>query len=149
MDKKPILYVDMDDTICNYKLIHSIKLEKNPEIKFPQSQYGFFLFLPPIDDAIWFLNILKENYDIWILTRPSVQNPLCYTEKRVWVEKHLGMEWCHKLIISPDKALLKGDLLIDDVLWENFEGEQIQYGKGEFTSWRKVYFYLMKRLKQQ
>ncbi len=35
-------------------------------------------------------------------------------EKRVWIEKYFGLEFTEKLIISANKGLLKGDLLIDD-----------------------------------
>ena len=109
----------------------------------------FFRNLKPLPGAIEAMNILQNSnkYELNILTRPSIHNPLCYTEKRVWIENHLGYDWCEKLIICPNKALLKGDYLVDDYLWEDFEGEQIQYGKGEFTSWSIVYDYLLSKVK--
>lgn len=139
------MYVDMDDTICDFTSEYTRMREKVPGISWPQSQYGFFVNLEPIEDAVISLTVLQAHYDVWILTRPSVLNPLCYTEKRMWIENHLGLEWCHKLILCPDKSLLKGDILIDDVLWKDFEGEQILFGQGEFKTWNNVYTYLIKQ----
>ena len=45
-------------------------------------------------------------------------NPLCYIEKRLWVEAHLGFDVVNRLIISAHKGLNKGHFLIDD----NVEG---------------------------
>lgn len=146
MNKKPIMYVDMDDTINEYSEYHKHRRQKNPDNKYPQMEYGFFLNLRPINFITTYLDILSKHYDIWILTRPSVPNPLCYTEKRVWVEKYLGREWCDKLIICPDKSLLKGDYLVDDYDWKDFEGELIRFGSDEFPSWKEVKHYLLGKL---
>jgi len=82
------------------------------------------------------------NFDPYILTAPSTKNPMSYTEKRVWVEKHLGMEMVERLIISPNKSLLKGHYLIDDNIegkgQEGFEGEVLQYGSALYPNWNAV-----------
>ena len=31
-----------------------------------------------------------------------------------WVEHHLGWKWINKLIVTKDKTVVSGDLLIDD-----------------------------------
>ena len=143
---KPILHIDMDDTINDYSIYHKHRILWNPKNQYPQSEYGFFTNIPPKMGIKSYSNLLSEHFDVWILTRPSYKNPLCYTEKRVWVENHLGLEWCEKLIISPNKALIKGDYLVDDVLWEGFEGEQIQFGSKEFPTWTEVFSYLMTKI---
>lgn len=56
----------------------------------------------------------ETKFEVFILTAPSVLNPLSYTEKRLRTEKHLGFEWCSHLILSPNKFLFKGAILIDD-----------------------------------
>lgn len=131
--RKDVIYVDMDDTICDFSGAAKQALIDEPNILYPQSQYGFFTSLEPIKGAIVTLNMLALRYDVWILTRPSVLNPLCYTEKRVWVEKHLGLDWCHKLIMCPDKSLLRGDYLIDDVVWPGFVGKQYRFGPNHYN----------------
>ena len=74
---------------------------------------------------------------------------MSYTEKRVWVEQQLGMEMVERLIISPNKSLLKGDYLIDDNIigkgQEDFAGQVFQYGSAEFPNWTVV----IQKLKEQ
>jgi 5'-nucleotidase len=109
-ENKQIVYVDMDDTLCDFTGAYRVALDKNPGIIYPQSQFDFFRKLDPLPLALDAMEILtNRGYDVWILTRPSILNPSCYTEKRLWVEDHLGIEWCNKLIICPDKSLVKGD----------------------------------------
>jgi len=137
MNKKETMYVDMDDTICNFTKAYS-KM-KSPECFYPQSTYGFFRNLEPMEDAIESYKILEKYFDLWILTKPSIHNPLCYSEKREWVETHLGFETCNKLILSPDKSLLKGHYLIDDNIHEGFEGKLLHFGVGkDFPNWNYV-----------
>lgn len=144
-DEKEIVYVDMDDTICEYTKARFEALRNIPTQAFPQAQFDFFRKLEPIPGAIEALNILNTKYDVWILTRPSVPNPWCYTEKRLWIEDHMGLDWCHKLILCPDKALMIGNYLIDDVLWSGFRGTQILFNKDGSNNWDFVTEYLMSK----
>ena len=143
-----IVYIDMDDVLCNFSLQHKLERAADPDIIYPQSQYGFFAKLPEIDGAVEAVNALITNdrYDPYILTAPSVINPLCYTEKRVWIEEKFGIDFAHKLIISPNKSLLKGHYLIDDNITgkgqESFEGEVLHFGQDRFPDWKTVREYL-------
>ena len=142
-----IVYIDMDDTLCDFTWSHSFHTMKNPEVKYPQSQWGFFSSLYPLEGAIEAVNALLDSkeYSPHILTAPSIKNPLCYTEKRVWVGNHLGMEMVDRLIISSHKNLLKGDYLIDDNIsgkgQDKFEGELLHFGE-TFPDWRSIREYL-------
>ncbi|MCL1065712.1 hypothetical protein L2735_02675 [Shewanella olleyana] len=141
---KKVIYIDMDDTLCDYASAHKLALKLAPKILYPQSQAGFFHNLLPITGGIEAMEQLlaSERYDPFILTAPSVMNPLCYTEKRTWVEAYLGMEYVHRLIISPRKDLLKGDFLIDDYNegkgQEAFTGKVIHFGSEAFLDWKCV-----------
>lgn len=141
---KKVIYIDMDDTLCDYANAHQLALKLYPEIQFPQSQPGFFHDLLPITGGIEAMEQLlaSQHYDPYILTAPSVMNPLCYTEKRTWVEAHLGMDYVHRLIISPRKDLLKGDFLIDDYNegkgQESFAGTVMHFGAEPFLDWKSV-----------
>lgn len=147
MGGKKIVYIDMDGVMCDFYGAKNKALELNPEFKYPQSQYSFYLNLKPIYMAkfmwSWFLE--SDKYDPYILTAPSVKNPLSYTEKRLWVEKHLGLESVDRLIISPRKDLNVGDYLIDDNTsgrgQENFKGVLIHYGSDLFKSWLPIFKY--------
>ena len=143
-----IVYIDMDDVLCNFAEAFNQALALNPAIRFPQSQYGFFTALAPKEGAIEAVSALlaSDRYDPYILTAPSVKNPLCYTEKRVWVGDHLGTEMVERLIICRNKSLLKGDYLIDDNVsgrrQEAFEGQLLHFGSAEYPDWRAVRDYL-------
>ena len=127
---KKRIYVDQDDVLCDWLGAWRKALADNPAQGFPQAGMDFFRKLEPLPWAVTGIKTLaEEGHDVWILTRPAYMNPLCYTEKRLWVEDHLGLEWCERLILCPDKSLLKGDLLIDDTNWPGFEGKQIFFGK--------------------
>ena len=144
-----IVYIDMDGVLCDYNAAKNEALQRNPEQKFPQSEIGFFENLNPIENAIESINYLKsiEHIDVYILTAPSVKNPHCYTEKRIWIEKHLGIDMTEKLIITANKGLNKGEYLIDDHIsgkgQENFEGIILQFGSEKFPSWKEILMHLL------
>jgi 5'(3')-deoxyribonucleotidase len=139
-----IVYIDMDDVLCDYTTAFNNAIEETPGIAFPQSQYGFYANLAPITGAIESVQklIISEKFDPYILTAPSTRNPFSYTEKRVWIEKYFGIEFMEKLILSPNKGLLKGDILIDDLIsgrgQESFEGNIIQFGSADYPDWKTV-----------
>jgi 5'(3')-deoxyribonucleotidase len=134
------IYVDMDGVLANYK--KAFLQQYSAHNPYPQSRYGFFTDLEPMPDAIESFQYLQQHHDVWILTRPSFKNPLCYTEKRIWVEKKFGIDTCEKFIISPDKSLFIGDILIDDYPHHNFPGEQILFGSASYPDWRTVINYI-------
>jgi 5'-nucleotidase len=144
---KKRLYVDMDGVLCDF--MKSYNELYHPEFNiYPQSNWGFFTNLSPIINGVEILKELMVDYDVWILTRPSYKNPLCYTEKRIWIEKYFGLEFCEKLIICSDKSLLKGDYLIDDNLTDGqteFEGELLHFGN-DFINWYEVKRYLKNKI---
>lgn len=142
--KPLVVYVDMDDVLSDYSGAHQTHLKAYPEIAYPQSQYGFFSSLKPIAGAVESVKSLinDERFSVYILTAPSYMNPLCYTEKRVWIEEYFGLEFTQRLIICADKSLLKGDVLVDDNATSNgqdrFEGTLLQYGEADYANWDSV-----------
>jgi 5'(3')-deoxyribonucleotidase len=146
MSEKEIVYVDMDDVLCDYTVAHRRVREEHPGIRFPQSLSGFFEQLPPIEGAIDAINRLQREFHVFVLSAPSTRNPLSYAEKRIWIERHFDYAFTKKLILSPDKGLLKGRYLIDDhdsgKGQERFEGELILFRSERFPDWSAVLTYL-------
>ncbi len=143
------VYVDMDGVLCDFFGASKKALTETPQQRFPQAQWGFFLKLSEIKDSIKSINILKENYDVWILTRASHRNVNCYTEKAQWIWDHLGFDMLEKLIICSDKSKLKGHYLIDDqnnAHQDKFEGKWIQFGSDRFPNWEYVTKYMINQL---
>lgn len=142
--KKKIIYVDMDGTICDFRkgVMDNILAPANAnEEKFPQSKLGFFILLEPIEGAIEAVNELQKKYDVCIATRPSFPNVSCYTEKAIWVRKHLGYEMQKKLYLAPNKARLIGDYLIDDTKKDGqskFVGKLMLFGSKKYPNWKAI-----------
>ena len=125
----------MDGVLCDCETPYKqLKSEQEP---YPQSRTGFYEHLEPLENAIEAVNLLRKHHDVYILTAPSVYNPKSYTEKRLWIEKHFDLDFCHNLILCYDKSLLKGDILIDDMTnknQENFEGIHVMHVDWELSN---------------
>jgi 5'(3')-deoxyribonucleotidase len=138
------VFVDMDGVLCDFRkgVINNVLAPANKtEAEFPQSRLGFFILLEPIEGAIKAVNELQKKYDVWILTRPSFYNLHCYTEKAIWVRKHLGYEMQKKLILAGDKSLIIGDYLIDDTNkdgQDKFVGKLMLFGSEKYPDWNFV-----------
>ena len=134
----------MDNTLCDYTgRFKEMQAQSDVPLHYPQSRYGFFTSLEPLPGALEAYRSLEAHYEVYILTAPSYHNPLCYTEKRVWVEQHLGLETTPNLIICQRKGLLRGDYLVDDHTYPEFEGEQLLYGQAPYETWAQVLAYLL------
>ena len=65
-----IVYIDMDDVLCDYTTASNKAIKETPGIAFPQSEYGFYANLVPITGAI---ESIKK-----LIFEPSYQNLLLY-----------------------------------------------------------------------
>lgn len=75
---------------------------------------GFYRNLPPIGGAIEAVKALVLNHDVRFCTSPLNAYRHCVLEKYEWVEQHLGGEYVSRIIVTKDKTLIQGDILIDD-----------------------------------
>lgn len=75
---------------------------------------GWYLELPPVAGALDGLATLAVHADVWLCSKPLEKNPTCRDDKGAWVRRHLGPDWERRLIIAPDKSMIRGDLLLDD-----------------------------------
>jgi 5'-nucleotidase len=89
--------------------------EHQKRVKAVRLKKGFFLSLPMLRGAKEGLEQLKNmSLDVRIVTAPTWEWKHCVREKYEWVEKHLGREWCGRMILTRDKTYVRGDILIDD-----------------------------------
>lgn len=137
-----IVLVDMDGTICNFTkellmrahtrlgtpLLHEescthFHTEHEFDACFRDSvaklsdEPDFFASLEPIDGAVTALHEMEASgVRVFICTAPKkfYHNPHCTGEKHRWVMKHLGRKWTEKVVLTRDKTLVHGDVLIDD-----------------------------------
>lgn len=135
------IYIDMDGVLADFISAYNRDLLIEPRQPYPQSKYGFFATLEPIEGAVAALKELQKSFDVWILTRPSIQNLHCYSEKAFWLRQYFGEELLYKTVICPDKSIVKGDYLIDDQTefgQTEFEGKLVLFGSAEFPDWKSV-----------
>lgn len=134
--------MDLDGVLADYHGAYDKARLLNPETRYPQSVPGFFKGLHPIIGAVEGFHSLSKCHDTYILTAPSTKNPHSYTEKRIWVEEHLGFQSVERLIICSNKGLLKGDILIDDNIdgkgQEQFEGKLIKFDPTVEDAWGQL-----------
>ncbi len=75
----------------------------------------FYRDLPPIAGGRAALErMLELGWNVRICTSPIEQYEHCVTEKFAWVERHLGPQWCARIVLTADKTVVHGDWLIDD-----------------------------------
>jgi len=140
----------MDDVMADFTGASSAALREEPGIAWPQSQFGFFENLEPIDGAIEaFLEVDRQPGVLALfLSKPSPRNLWCFTAKAMWIQKHFGSSYVERLILSCYKELNIGDYLIDDHAdtWKDFTGELIHYKTEKFPNHKAVLDYLIPKL---
>ena len=93
---------------------------------------GFYRDLPPIPGALDGARaMLEEDHDVRICTSPLTFWRNCVPEKYEWVERHLGSEFLPRLIVTKDKTLVRGHVLVDD---------NPRVDGAEMPMWRHVIF---------
>uniref|UniRef100_UPI0037E8E1C3 5'(3')-deoxyribonucleotidase, mitochondrial-like n=1 Tax=Semicossyphus pulcher TaxID=241346 RepID=UPI0037E8E1C3 len=111
-------YITLDDrrgfwVSAQYGQLRSDLCEK--AISIWQSK-DFFKELDPLPGGV---DAVKEmakmdNTDVFICTSPITHYKHCPYEKYAWVEKYLGHDFLEQVILTRDKTLITGDILIDD-----------------------------------
>ena len=59
------------------------------------------------------LDLLNAGVEVWVCTKPLEVNPTCHSDKANWILRHFP-PLHDRLIIAPDKAMVVGDVLLDD-----------------------------------
>lgn len=139
--KRKIILVDQDGVLANYTKAHCEAIAREfPELPrlsesevtnwstedhFPEAYRtriealalcsGFFFQLEPIPGAIEAMEtLLAHGHDVRICTAPKKIFDNCVAEKFAWVKKYLGQHFVERIIMTRDKTLVHGDVLIDD-----------------------------------
>lgn len=152
--KKKILYIDMDNVLVDFtSAFPKIDKETLEEFKDDKDEIpGIFSLMKPMSGAIESVTFLSKYFDIHVLSTAPWLNPSAWTDKLLWIQKYFGKDedsiLYKRLILSHHKGLNFGDYLIDDRIKngvENFKGEHIHFGQGEFKTWSEVVEYLTKK----
>lgn len=144
MNKRKIVYIDMDNTLADY-----LRAAKEQGIDSDKAKHvkGFFRNLKPMPGAIDAYNKLSENFDVYILTTSPWSNPDALVEKIEWVKEYLPAAY-KNVIFNHHKNLNIGDYLIDDSCFngaDKFTGEHIQIYTDKFPDWDSVLKYIFNK----
>lgn len=76
---------------------------------------GFFASLLPMAGALDAVReMVEEGHTVFICSAPPNASPHALAEKTQWVIDHLGGDWTDRLVLTRDKTLVMGDVLVDD-----------------------------------
>lgn len=142
-----ILYLDMDNVLVDFP---SAFPRLSPEVL---SAYdgrldevpGIFALMDPLPGALEAHRELSAIFDTYILSTSPWENPSAWSDKLLWVKRHLGTPAHKRLILSHHKNLNRGHFLVDDRTKNGaglFEGEHIHFGTPAYPDWPAVTSYL-------
>ena len=145
-----ILYIDMDGVLVDSQsaIAH---LQANVLQEFDgrlDEVPGIFHLMDPVPHAIESFNELAAKFDTYVLSTAPWENPSAWSDKLLWVKRHLGPAAYKRLILTHHKNLNLGDFLVDDRTTrgaDRFQGELILFGSPEFPDWSSVVGYLRDR----
>lgn len=106
---------------------------------------GLFSLMDPMPGALDAFHSLCETYDVFILSTAPWHNPSAWSDKLLWVQRHLGEKAKKRLILTHRKDLVHGDYLVDDRDRNGaaeFRGRLLRFGSGDFPDWAAVLRYL-------
>ena len=144
------LYIDMDNVLVDFPSAfahlsdqdHNVYADRLDEVP------GIFSKMEPVAGAIEAFQELSLLFDTYLLSTAPCENPSAWSDKLLWVKKHLGQPAYKRLILSHHKNLNHGDFIIDDRTKngvDKFGGEHIHFGSERFPDWQSVLIYLKSR----
>ena len=145
-----ILYVDMDNVLVDFPTaLPRIAPETLREYEGRLDEVpGIFYRMDPVAGALEAFNELAGIFDTYILSTSPWENPSAWSDKLLWVKRHLGKSAHKRLILSHHKNLNYGHFLVDDRTKngaDRFPGEHLLFGSPEFPDWPTVVGYLRER----
>jgi 5'-nucleotidase len=141
------LYIDMDNVLVDFPsafpLVDPAMLDQYDTNK--DEIPGIFSLMKPMEGAVEAFVELSSLFDTYILSTSPWENPSAWSDKLLWVKKHLGKPAHKRLILSHHKHLNLGHYLVDDRTKngaDRFRGELVLFGSERFPSWPAVVGYL-------
>lgn len=99
----------------SFKIKDDYPEQLRPQVEQTYLEKHFYETLPIVQGASEAIHVMLERgHDVRICTSPLSQYENCILEKYFWVERHLGRDFLKRMIVTKDKTLIRGDLLIDD-----------------------------------
>lgn len=102
------------EALEEFKTPTHLSLAHQNAINFVKFRQDFYWDMLPIPGAIEGVKELAREHEVFFCSTPEPQNPTCASDKLDWVRNHFGEEWTHRVILTSDKTMVRGDILIDD-----------------------------------
>ncbi|MFZ1829051.1 MAG: hypothetical protein WAW42_09845 [Candidatus Competibacteraceae bacterium] len=140
---RKVLYIDMDNVLVDFASAFPrvppevLKAHEGDLDEVP----GIFSLMDPVPGAIEAYEELSGLFDTYILSTSPWENPSAWSDKLLWVKRHLGRTAYKRLILSHHKNLNRGHFLVDDRTKNGaseFEGERVHFGTAQFPNWPAV-----------
>lgn len=110
------------DALTNFDIHTYLTPDHSKIVREITASPGFYENLDPEPGAVDALKDIEDHFQGYITpficSSPSVPRgaefPWCHSEKIAWVQDKLGSFWANRTILTKDKTLVRGHLLIDD-----------------------------------
>jgi 5'(3')-deoxyribonucleotidase len=127
----------MDGVVVDFE---SYRRARNVAGETVKTMPGAYLAMEPIPGALEGVrSLIGMGHDVWLATKPPTGIPFAYADKVQWVLDHIP-ELKRKIVLTHDKSLLRGDVLIDDrphkANARDFKGHLVVFGLG--IDWPQV-----------
>lgn len=147
--QKTKLFLDMDNVLVDTLPVLNELAKRDDKVKHPDQVPGVFKDLPPIPGAINGVNLLKDRYDLYILSTAPWLNASAWQDKLLWLQTYFGQSktdpFYKKVVLTHDKGLVHfgGGILLDDrpyhgaSAWLDSKANStwLQYGYDEELTW--------------
>lgn len=134
--QKKVIYIDMDNTLVDFMSgVHMFPYTVMSDYEGKMDEIpGVFAQMKPMPGAIKAFNALADDpdFEVYLLSTAPWENPSAWSDKLNWVKRYLGENAYKRLILTHNKQLNRGWMLIDDRRTNGageFEGHLIQFGK--------------------
>lgn len=147
---RKVLYVDMDNVLVDFRS-GIARLPEDTRVEYANrldEVPGIFSLMDPVPGALDAYEELASLFDTYVLSTAPWNNPTAWSDKLIWIKKHLGQHAYKRLILTHHKNLNHGHFLVDDCTKngaDRFMGEHILFGSPKFPDWPAVRAYLRER----
>lgn len=150
--KKKIVYFDMDNVLVDFQSgINRLSVEEQNTEHLDEVP-GIFALMDPIKGALEAYDEIAKIAEVYILSTAPWNNPSAWSDKLLWVKKYLGEPAKRRLILTHNKHLNRGAILIDDRPHnraDRFEGIHIKFGSEAFPNWEITKEYVLSLLEHE
>lgn len=104
-----------DRVQTTFDMFHGLSDDERVLMQETLDEEGFYRHLAPKVGALEAFHASAVEHQVFIVSTPWPAHPHASpSEKTAWVAEYLGADWVKRLILTHDKTLVRGDVLIDD-----------------------------------